>query len=127
LSDSSKKQVLLNIIKLRYSDMPLFMAVSSIVSGYTLESSVSLTGTVYESGDTPASAALGRAGKFTDRPTITYSPLTGNQFNRTFLTPVPPSAVLSMVQAGWPVDSLFHITLKAINGLYAQRSASVGL
>ena len=44
VSDSWKEQTLLNIVKIRYADMPLFMEVASIVSGYSLESSVNLGG-----------------------------------------------------------------------------------
>ena len=46
ISDSWKEQTLLNIVKIRYIDMPLFVDVASIVSGYTLQSSVNLRGQV---------------------------------------------------------------------------------
>ncbi len=125
VSDSWKEQTLLNIVKLRYADMPLFMEVASIVSGYSLESSVNLAGTIVE-GSPPGSLSLGAAGKYTDRPTITYVPVTGAQFSKNFMTPVPPSAVLFMLQAGWPADIVLPITLEAINGLRARKSAGAG-
>jgi hypothetical protein len=102
--------------------MPLFMEVASIVSGYTVEGSVDLRGTVFEAGRAPASGAFGGSGKFTDRPTITYVPITGSEFNQNFMTPVPPSAVLFLLQAGWPADLVLPMTLEGINGLRAQRT-----
>ena len=122
VSDSWKEQTLLNIVKLRYGDMPLFMEVASIVSGYTVEGTVDLEGTVFESGSAPASATFGGSGKFVDRPTITYVPITGSDFNQSFMTPVPPSAVLFLLQAGWPASLVLPMTLEGINGLRAQRS-----
>ena len=95
IADSWKEQTLLNIVKLRYADMPLFIEVASVVSGYTLEGSVNLGGTVSSedavSGDF---LSLGTAGKYTDRPTITCAPITGAKFNANVMTPIPPQAVL---------------------------------
>ena len=122
ISDSWKEQTLLNIVKLRYADMPLFVEVASIVSGYTVEGTVGLEGTVFESGSAPATATFGGSGKFVDRPTITYVPITGSEFNQNFMTPVPPSAVLFLLQAGWPASLVLPMTVEGINGLRAQRS-----
>jgi hypothetical protein len=60
---------------------------------------------------------MGTAGKFTDRPTITYAPITGSKFNESFMTPIPPRAILFLVQSGWPADIVLHICLDSINGL----------
>ncbi len=124
IADSWKEQTLLNIVKLRYADMPLFVEVASVVSGYTLEGSVDLGGTVSSKSAVQGDFfSLGTAGKFTDRPTITYAPITGSKFNESFMTPIPPKSILFLMQTGWPVDMIFPITVDAINGL---RSRKVG-
>ena len=118
ISDSWKDQTLLNIVKIRYADMPLFVEVASIVSGYTLESTVNLNG-VLSSSDTALgdSLSFGGSGEFIDRPTITYTPITGSQFNKSFMTPIPPRAILFLMQTGWPADLIFPLTVDSINGL----------
>ena len=124
ISRSWKEQTLLNIVKIRYADMPLFIEVASIVAGYSIEGSVELGGTASSTraiqGDF---LALGTSGKYTDRPTITYSPITGQKFNESFMTPIPPRAVLFLMQTGWPVDMIFPITVDSINGLRSRIAA----
>src|SRR4051794_138745 len=78
ISDSWKRQNLLNIVKLRYLDPPIFVDVGQIVSGYTIESGG--TAGVAFPGAGPSTLTLGGAGKFTDRPTVTYVPMTGSKF-----------------------------------------------
>lgn len=124
IADSWKEQTLLNIVKLRYADMPLFVEVASVVSGYTLEGSVNLGGTVSSEGAVAGDfLSLGTAGKYTDRPTITYAPITGARFNENFMTPIPPHAVLFLMQSGWPADMIFPIVVESINGLRSRQSA----
>ena len=124
IANSWKEQTLLNIVKLRYADMPLFVEVASVVSGYTLEGSVSLGGTV--SSNTAVQGdflSLGTSGKYTDRPTITYAPITGAKFNESFMTPIPPKAVLFMLESGWPADLIYPIVVDSINGFRSRQAA----
>jgi hypothetical protein len=98
--------------------MPLFVDVASIVSGYTMQSSVSLGGNVSSSRAVQGDfASLGATGTFTDRPTITYQPITGQKFNQSFMTPIPPSAILFMIQSGWNAKLIYPLTVDSVNGL----------
>jgi hypothetical protein len=78
IADSWKQQTLLNIVKLRYMDLPVFVDVSSIVAGYSMQTGVSVNGTLSSEKAIQGNyLAAGGQAIYTDRPTITYVPLTG--------------------------------------------------
>src|SRR5690349_1344921 len=105
LSESWKRQTLLNIVKLRYLDPPIFVDVGQIVSGYQLQASGMVGGQISSLGAMQGNSLnLGGSATFIDRPTVTYTPLTGNKFVRGLITPLPPDSVFFMIQAGWPAD-----------------------
>lgn len=124
LSDSWKEQTLLNIIRLRYADSPVFLEVSQIISGYTLEGTVQAGATLPSGGSDIFS--LGAAGKYTDRPTITYSPLTGADFMRALITPIPPAVIFNLMDAGWPAERILSLCVQTINGLQNERFSALG-
>jgi hypothetical protein len=100
VAESWKSQMLLNLVKLRYGDTPVFLDVGQIISGYTVEGTLSAAGTITSShgvvpGVPDSSVILGAQGRYTDRPTITYAPLVGERFARSMMTPLPPPAILS--------------------------------
>ena len=126
LSESWKRQNLLNIVKLRYLDPPIFVDVGQIVAGYSLETGMSAgVGTANQGGSDAFS--LGGSAKFTDRPTITYTPLTGNKVIKSLMTPLPPDGVLFTVQAGWPASAVLFAGVAAMNGLKNQEATIDGV
>jgi hypothetical protein len=46
-----------------------------------------------------------------DRPTIIYAPLTGNEFLEKLMAPVPPSAVLFLLQSGYSASKVMEIAV----------------
>ena len=126
ISNSWKEQTLLNIVKLRYADMPLFVEVAAVINTYSLEGTVDLSATLSsESALQGDFFSMGTTGKYIDRPTITYAPITGKQFNKSFMTPIPPRAILFLMQSGWAVDLIFPITVDSVNGLRSGIAAGI--
>lgn len=72
MADSWKQQTLLNSVKLRFMDLRMFVEVSSIVAGCSLETGGSLGGQISSADAIQGnSVLLGTSAKYTDRPTIT--------------------------------------------------------
>ena len=119
ISDSWKAQMLINMVKMRYGDTPTFLDVASVINQYSVESQVDLR---FSWAD-PVTAALtntqstGGATRYIDRPTITYSPISGDKFARSFMTPIPPASILSLIQANYPVDLVFRLCVHSVNGI----------
>src|SRR6266542_3724227 len=128
ISESWKRQTLLNIVKLRYLDPPIFVDVGQIVAGYSLETGLSAGGAFPETtGLGGNTATVGGSVRFTDRPTITYTPLTGNKFVKALMTPLPPDSVFFTVQSGYAADAVFFAAVAAMNGLKNQESTLAGV
>src|SRR4030095_14273156 len=104
VAESWKRQMLLNLVKIRYGDTPVFLDVGQIVSAYSIQSTFSAAGsanlfTVASAhvGVPDASVGVGAQGTYIDRPTITYAPLAGERFAPSLLTPVPPVTILHFI------------------------------
>jgi hypothetical protein len=109
ISDSGKSQMLLNLVKLRYGDAPVFLDMASVINQYSVEGSLG-----YNSSSFAGQTA------YTDRPTITYLPVSGEKFARGLVTPIPPSVILNLIQAGYPVDVVLRLCVHAINGIHTR-------
>ena len=125
MAESWKQQTLLNIVKLRYVDLPVFVDVASVVAGYSLQTGVTVNGVVSSSGAVQGNyGGLGAQGVYTDRPTITYVPLTGEKFLRGLITPIDPKNIFFMLQAGYAADFILALTVESLNGVRNRAVAS---
>jgi hypothetical protein len=128
LADSWKQQTLLNIVKLRYMDLPVFMDVASIVAGYSLQTGVAVNGVVSSSKAVQGNyGSLGGQAIYTDRPTITYVPLTGEKFLRGLITPIGPKNIFFMLQSGYAADFVLALTVESLNGVRNSSTARGGV
>ena len=117
LRESWKEEMLLNIVGLRYTELPVFLQVTSVINQYRLE------GTLGGSVSATTDDVLEGEATISNQPTITYVPLAGEAFTRELLTPVAPSAVMSLLQSGWPAALVFRTAVRSINGIGSQLGA----
>jgi len=118
IADSWKEQTLLNIIKLRYFDTPTFLDVSTVISSYQLQSEVSFGREIFPNAAVDTNRSFGLTGIYTDRPTISYAPLTGEKFVNSLLRPISPQAIFAMILSGHQADFILRATVRAINDVY---------
>jgi hypothetical protein len=117
INASIKQQLLGNIVRLRYMEAPVFVHVSSIINQYALSGNVQAGlgfNNSFSSGDT---GTIGAGARWEDRPTITYSPISGREFSQNLMTPVRPESLFAMVQSGWPTELMFRLTINSVNGV----------
>jgi len=134
IGDSWKQQTLLNIVKLRYGDVPVFLDVQQVIAAYQFNS----TGTAgfnasSTSFDNPSPSFLTLGGSalvqesYRDSPTLVYAPAVGSDFLTRLMTPIPPSTVLFLLQAGYAADIVLPLTLDSINGINNQSNRRINM
>ncbi len=118
LAQSWKNQLVQNLVRMRYGGTPHFVEVSGILSQYSINTEA--IGGFRVNADGVAGVTevpFSISGSFTESPTITYTPLVGEDFTERLLTPIDPVTIIYIAQAGWPIDHLLELCVDQINGL----------
>lgn len=115
---SGDAEMLLNLVRLRYNDSPLFLELGTVVAQYSYDTSFNAGGNV--GGGTTIGGGLG----YTEKPTVTYTPLTGDQFATRMLTPIPLDSFMLFEQTGWSGERLLLVTVQRANDLFNAPTAS---
>jgi hypothetical protein len=96
----------------------MFASVQQMVAGYTLQGTVQagVQGALGPVGSSDFGTGQGSV-QYTDRPTFTFAPLTGQRFVEAYLRPLPPADIMPLIQGGVPVDLLFRLIAQAVGPL----------
>jgi hypothetical protein len=126
IAESWKQQTLLNIVKLRYNDLPVLLDVGSVVSAYSIQTGVSVNGTLSADRALQANyASIGGSALYTDRPTITYVPMTGDKLRRILITAIEPRNVFTLIQAGYDAEFTLSLAVESLNGVRNRSTAGL--
>ncbi|MGE3174379.1 MAG: hypothetical protein AB7O97_17245 [Planctomycetota bacterium] len=117
IARSWEQQLLLNLVRLRYRDTPLFLDVSSVVAQYSLRTGAAVSPVLNVDGGSHTETATGLNLAYEERPTITLVPLQGDDFTRRLLTPIPPETLLLLSQSGWSVSRLLMCGVQRLHTL----------
>jgi hypothetical protein len=117
---SADGEMLLNLVRLRYNDSPLFLELGAIVTQYGYDASLNAAGLVNGSG----SASVGTGLAYSEKPTITYTPLAGDEFVTRLLTPISLDYVMLFAQSGWSAERLLLVAVQRINDVFNAPTAT---
>nr|WP_321572873.1 hypothetical protein [Bombella apis] len=117
LGEVQKREMLLNIVRLRYGEPPAFLDTTQVIAGYNFSRSVS--GGYYGYPASAVSNYLFGTGTLSqaENPTITYQPLTGEQYAENVVRPISPTAIMPLSLGGMAIDTLLRLTAQSIDGL----------
>jgi len=118
LAGSNEEQLLLNIVRLRYLESPLFLDVGTVSAQFTLEQAADLSSR-YSSDQMTDASLLGFGSRlaYEERPTITYSPLQGDEYAKRLMSPLMLDALMLLFYSGWRVDHILRLTVQQINNV----------
>ena len=125
------QQMLLNLVRLKYRDSAFFLNITSVTASFSMGADIGVGADLAVDTDQDSvRLGDGRVIKpnvgmsYSQSPTISYTPLQGEEFLEKVLTPIPIEALLLLTQSGWRIDRVFAICLERINDLYNSPRAS---
>ena len=123
IQKTEDEEVLLNVVRLRYGDRLLVMDVGSVSTQFSWSQGISATGLAQQS---PGVDEVGIGGKleYSEKPTITYTPLGGADFVRSVLTPVDMNTFLLLANSGWSIERLLRVSVDRMNDVDNAPNAS---
>jgi len=113
LRQTEDEQLLLNLVRLRYRDNPLFLEASALNTQFTFQAGADA---LAQGGDSDVYSLGGRV-LIEEKPTMTYTPLQGESFVQRVLARIPLDTLILLFDSGWSVERVFRVCVQQMNGL----------
>lgn len=128
ISQTTQEQLLLNIVRLRYNDVPTNLAVSTIASQYALEKNIKMLPFFSSTGDAfprAFSTVLPEVDLLAaNRPTMTFTPQDDQDFTKKMFTPISLEGFIYLTKTSWPVSTMFRLWVEKMNWVNNGSTAS---
>ena len=126
ISASMNEQFVQNLVRLRYRDPTYFLDVSSVAATLKLDISGGLNQSTFGfNGTTGNDIVKFSAGvDYQTQPTISYTPLQGENFVKSVMSPLTLESVFALGGSGWNPRRVFGLCVERINGLENASAAS---
>ncbi len=123
VQQTSKEEMLLNLVRLRYTDIPYFLDVSSVTTQFTYQAKGAALFPI--PGFTRLNPAeLGGELSWQNQPTLQYTPLDGQAFAIQMLRPIDLRALQQLIFTGWDIDRVFKVIIQSLDNIPNATQAS---
>ena len=124
VQSSVDKQLLLNIVRMKYRDNPTFLDIGLVSSSYEFNrnANVNFKFDSTEGTGVVTSPTVGMA--LIEKPTTTYQPLKGEGLVKQMMSPISIQTLYLLNSSGWRIDRILRCCVQRLNNLNNAVSAS---
>ena len=127
---SDQRELLLNLVRLRYIEAPEFLAISGISTQMNFTANASIGGEFGEAdGENLAFISPGASVGYSESPTMTFVPRRDQEFTRQLVAPVELDSIYLLTRYGWGLDRVLLLIVDELNGVrntISRESTSAG-
>lgn len=112
LQHNQSEQMLLNIVRMHYREVPFFMKAGTLTASYDTSVSTGVDATLQE-GEQSLVGVSGRY-SFSSKPTVSYTPVEGKEFVQQLMEEISPHTFALLLRAGWSVQMLGDLLVERV-------------
>ena len=126
---TTEQQLLLNIVRLRYTDSPSSLSITTIADQQEIVAGLKAipfftsagAGDIgsYRGSVLPQAELSGAV-----RPTLSYTPIDDQEFTRRLFTPITLEGIAYLAKSTWPISTVFRLYLENLNWVSNAETAS---